>query len=71
MAGVGHALDLGEVGLVDPVARVGEALGEVAVVGEQEQALGVVVEAADREHPRLVGHELDDGRATLRGRSRW
>ena len=37
---------LGEVLLVDAVARVGDAVGQLAVVGEQQQALGVGVEAA-------------------------
>ena len=56
------ALDLGQVLLLDAEGRVGEPVGEVAVVGEQQQALGVGVEAADREDPGL-------GRA--RGRRRW
>ena len=45
-----------------PKRRMGQPVGEVAVVGEQQQALGVGVEAADREHPRL-------GRARGRRRS--
>ena len=45
---------LGEVGLGDAVRGVGEPLGEVAVVGEQQQALGVGVEAADVEEPLLA-----------------
>ena len=56
------ALDLDQVLLVDAEARVGEAVGQVAVVGEQQQALGVGVEPADGEHPGL-------GRA--RARPRW
>ena len=62
------ALDLDEVLLVHAEARVGEAVGEVAVVGEQQQALGVAVEATDREHPGLGGHEVDHGRPALRVR---
>ena len=42
------------------VARVGELVREVAVVGEQEQALGLVVEAAYREHPGLGRHDSGD-----------
>ena len=53
----------GEVLLVDAVAGVGDAVGQLAVVGQQQQALGVGVEPTDREHPRLGRHELDDGRA--------
>ena len=49
-----HALDLGEVLLLHAEARMGEPVGELAVVGEEQQALGVAVEPADGEHPRLV-----------------
>ena len=49
-----------------PKRRVGEPVGEVAVVGEQQQALGVGVEAPDREHPGLGRHEVDHGRPALR-----
>ena len=41
------ALDLGQVLLLDTEGRVGEAVGEVAVVGEQQQTLGVEVEPTD------------------------
>ena len=67
---LGHALDLGEVLLLDAVARMREQLRELAVVGEDQQALGVAVEPADREHARLVGHEVEHGRAALRVASR-
>src|SRR5688500_10480999 len=40
---VRHALDLGEVGLLHLVTRVGDALVERAVVGEEQQAFAVVV----------------------------
>ena len=46
--------DLGEVGLGDAVPRVLQPVGEVAVVGQQQQALGVGVEAADVEEPLLA-----------------
>ena len=46
--------DLGEVLLLDAEGRVGQAVGEVAVVGEQQQALGVGIEPPHREHPRLA-----------------
>ena len=45
---VGHAAYAGVVLALDLVTRVQQARGEVAVVGEQQQALGVVVEAAYR-----------------------
>jgi hypothetical protein len=54
---------LGEVGLEDPVCRVLQSVGEVTVVGEQEQALGVGVEPTDVEEPFLpVAEEVADGR---------
>ena len=45
---------------------MGQAVGQVAVVGEHQQALGVDVEPADREDPGLAGHQVDDGRPALR-----
>ena len=59
-------VDLGQVLLLDAETRVGQPVGQVAVVGEQQQALGVEVEPTDREHPRLVRHEVDHRRSTLR-----
>jgi quercetin dioxygenase-like cupin family protein len=39
-----------------------EPLGEVAVVGQQQQSLGVVVEPSDREHARAdAGNQVHDG----------
>ena len=52
---------------LDAVARMQDPLGPAAVVGQQEQALGVLVEAPDRVEPGAVGHER--GRARGRGRS--
>ena len=49
-----RAGDLGEVGLGHAVRRVLQPVGEVAVVGEQQQALGVGVEAADVEEPLVA-----------------
>ncbi len=48
-----RALDGGEVGLGHAVAGVGEAVGQLAVVGEQDEALGLGVEPADVEEPGL------------------
>ena len=50
---------------------MGEAVGKVAVVGEQQQPLGVGVEAADREHAGLGRHEVDDRRPAVRVRGPW
>ena len=49
-----RATDRRDVGLEDAVCRVLEPVGEVAVVREQQQALGVGVEAADVEEPLLA-----------------
>ena len=57
---------LGEVLLVDAVARVGDAVGELAVVREHQQALGVGVEAADREDPRVGRHVVEHRPAPVR-----
>jgi hypothetical protein len=62
----GRAFDLGLVGLADLVPRVCEPVRELAVVGEQERARGVGVEAADRHDSGLGGHELDDGGPPVR-----
>jgi hypothetical protein len=52
------AVDLGDVRLVHLVRRVGHAVRELAVVGEQDQAGGVGVEPADVEEP--LGPVLDE-----------
>ena len=49
----GAAGDLGHVLLGHAVGRVGEQLGQRAVVGQDEQALGVAVQPPDGEDPRL------------------
>ena len=50
---------------LDAVARMEDVLGPVAVVGEEDQALGVLVEAADRVEARAAGElardEVHDG----------
>ena len=55
----GISFDLDEVRLLDAVARMREQLREIAVVREEQEALGVDVEPADGEHAGVVGHELD------------
>ena len=62
---------------LDAESRMEDALRPVAVVREQEQALRVQVEAADRVEPRPVGREggrdeIEDGRrgVTIAGRRR-
>ena len=60
------ALDLGDVDLVDLVARVREPVGELAVVGEQEHTGRVGVEPADRDDARRMVDEVDDRRPAAR-----
>ena len=57
--------DLRAVGARHLVARMGQAVRQLAVVGQQDQAGGVGVEPADRVQARAVGHELDDRRAAV------
>ena len=64
------ALDLGDVDLVDLVAGVGEAVGELAVVRQQERAGRVGVEPADRDDAAGMADEPDDGRPAVPGRAR-
>ena len=55
---LGHPVDLGVVDAGHLVARVGDALREGSVVGQQDQALGRHVEPPDREEPGEVGDEV-------------
>ena len=64
---VGDAAHARVVLALDLVARVHQARGELAVVGEQQQAFRVVVEAADRVH--VLPHaaqQVEDRRPSLR-----
>ena len=62
---VGHAVHLGVVDARHLVARVRHALGEGAVVRQQDQALGGHVEPADREQARHRRHQVHHGRPPL------
>ena len=56
------AFDLGDVRLLDAVARVGEPVGELPVVRQQERSRRVRIEPSDEALERLRdGVELDDG----------
>src|SRR5581483_6715248 len=57
--------DDGAVALGDPVPRMGESQRQLAVAGEQEQAAGVGVEAADRVETAGVVDEVEDRGAAL------
>src|SRR5580693_8552463 len=62
---------VGQVGLGDLEAGVGEPVRQLTVVGEQHQALGVVVQPADMEEPLgLVAEEVRDGPPAARVRHR-
>ena len=53
--------------LLDFVTRVGEALREIAVVGEEKKAFGLGVEPANVEKPRQMRREqVEDGIARVR-----
>ncbi len=60
-----RAADDGTVGLVDLEARVRQPVGEVAIVGQQDQAGRVGVQSADRIEPLSRVDERDDGPAPL------
>ncbi len=60
------AVDLGEVALGHPGAGVREAVRQLAVVGEQQGALGVVVEPPDGLDPgRGILEQVEDAPAAL------
>src|SRR5215203_4167374 len=61
-----RAADDGAVGLGHLERRVGEAVGELPVVGEQDQAGAVGVEAADRIEAAVGLDEVDDRLAAVR-----
>ena len=64
--------DLHVVNLFDAVTRVGEAVGQFAIVGDDDQAFGRHVEPADAKHARRVGRHADRSLACGRpGRERW
>ena len=60
---IGDPLDLDQIrlGMLEP--RVGEAMGQPAVVGQEQQALAVAVEPADRVDPRDRHERLERGPA--------
>ena len=65
LGGSGDAGHDGQVLLLDPVAGVGQAVGQVPVVGQHQQPLGVDVEAADGKDPGVAGHQVDHGGPAL------
>ena len=51
--------------LLDAEAGMGQAVGQLAVVGEEQEPLGVGVEPPDREHPGLGRHQLHHRRPAV------
>ena len=61
------AYDPGEIEFVDLELGMGQAVGEFAVVGEQERARDVHVEASDWKYPGVyAGDQIEDGLALVR-----
>lgn len=64
--GAGHTTHLGDVLFLNIVARVHHAVGQFAVVGQQQQSLGRRIEPADREQSLAPAHQRHDRRAAER-----
>ena len=62
--GIGNPLDLDEIRPGVLVPRVGEPVGQRAVVGQEEQPFAVAIEPADRVDARDA-HEVLEGRPAL------
>src|SRR5437763_8885113 len=60
-----RAVDHREVSLRDFEAWMREAMRQLTVVGQQDQAAGVDVQAPHRIEPQLAGHKRYDGRPAL------
>jgi hypothetical protein len=60
------ALDLGVIAALNLVTRMGDAFGERAVVGEQDEAFGGVVETAHRIEPGELRHQIHHRGAAFR-----
>ena len=66
-----RAGDLGKVSLAHAIRRVHQPVGELAIIGEQQQAFAVGVETTDVEKPLgTVLHQVADARPPLRVRHR-
>ena len=56
---------------LDAVARMEDAIGPRAVVGEDEEALGILVEPADRVEPGALGDAARSGSGRGRSSTAW
>ena len=65
--GLDAAGNFDDVRLLHAIARMRQAVGQLAVVGQEDQALAVHVEATDREHALpTIGQQIDHARPTRR-----
>jgi len=55
----------GNVFLFHPVTRVEDAMGERAVIGEEQRPRSLPIETPHRKHARAGGNELEHGRAAF------
>ena len=62
---LGQPGDLHLIRFLDAVARMGEQVGQFAVVGDQDQTFARHVEPADHEQPLAVGREIDHARPAI------
>src|SRR5262245_4074216 len=52
---------IGEVGLQHPVPGMSQAMRELAVIGQEDQAFSFIIKPADMEEPlAVVGHQVCD-----------
>src|ERR1700730_4313823 len=61
-----RASHFGAVRLLDAVAGMRETIRQLPVVREEQRTCRIRIEATDRDDMRLLRHELDNGRASLR-----
>jgi hypothetical protein len=62
----GDSRHLDEIFLLDAIPRMGEEIGQFAVVGNEDQPFAHPVEPADGEQPLLPGYEVDDAGPAVR-----
>jgi len=63
--GCGCVVEQRQILFIHLIARVGEALSQFAVVGQQDQTLALVIEPSNRKEPHWQIHHADHGGAAL------
>jgi len=58
-----HTRHLHQILLLDAIARMGQKIGQVAVVGDQDQPFAHPIKAADGEQPSFRRHEIHHSRS--------